>query len=67
MTKHLDLDDYCTVEVIIITNNDLEERYKLKEEMIASGYASPEKVVEVVREIRKEILAEKGGKILEHS
>lgn len=65
-TDPLELADYSTVEVIILTNNNIKERLQLQEEMLASGY-TPEKVVEVVRQVRQEILKEKEGLVNEYS
>ncbi len=66
-TQLLELKNYSQVDVIILVdNNNKEERLQLQNEMLNSGY-TPEKVVEVVRQVRQEILREKEGLVNEYS
>jgi NCAIR mutase (PurE)-related protein len=60
-TQILDLKNYSQVDVIILVdNNNREERLQLQEEVLNAGY-TPEKIVDVVRQVRQEILREKEG------
>ncbi|ELR97610.1 hypothetical protein [Gloeocapsa sp. PCC 73106] len=48
------------VDVIIISKNELDDFERRHQLMIKKGYDTPEKVVELIRQIKVEMLKEKG-------
>jgi hypothetical protein len=48
------------VDVIIVAKNDLDEFEERHQLMIEKGYDSPEKVLELIRQVKLEMLQEKG-------
>lgn len=48
------------VDVIIVAKNDLDEFEDRHQLMIEKGYDTPEKVLELIRQVKLEMLQEKG-------
>jgi hypothetical protein len=48
------------VDVIIVAKNDLDEFEERHQLMIEKGYDTPEKVLELIRQVKLEMLQEKG-------
>ena len=48
------------VDVIIVAKNDPDEFEQRHQLMLEKGYDTPEKVIELIRQIKLEMLAEKG-------
>lgn len=48
------------VDVILVAKNELDEFEKRHQIMIEKGYDTPEKIMELIKEIKLEMLAEKG-------
>ena len=48
------------VDVIIVAKNDLDEFEERHQLMIGKGYDTPEKVLELIRQVKLEMLQEKG-------
>ncbi len=48
------------VDVIIVAKNDLDEFEERHQLMIEKGYETPDKVLELIRQVKLEMLQEKG-------